>query len=290
VGNNSGNVAPVLGWIKTRVLLETGNEEAAQGWCPAYFDVNGDGKIDPKVDKPVPGSLYAVVPSPSEPNVIWASSPSGVPGRIIRYNLGSNPPETCTAEMYEPPYNNPKMPGVRGSLPRGLDVDLNGLVWTVLSNSSQLASFDRRKCKVLTGEAATTGQHCPEGWTLYPFPGPNFKGLIDWNTGEWSYYNWVDKYNTLGLGANVPLANGTNSDSLMVLNPVTKTWTVMRVPYPMGFYQRGMDGRIDDPKVGWKGRGMWAGNGSRAVWHREGGPYGGPEIVHFQIRPDPLAK
>jgi len=192
--------------------------------------------------------------------------------------------------MYQPPYNNPKMPGVRGSYPRGLDVDLNGLVWTVLSDSSHLASFDRGKCKVLTGEAATTGQHCPEGWTLYPLPGPNFKGVKDWNTAEWSYYNWVDKYNTLGLGANVPVANGTNSDSLMVLNPATKTWTIMRVPYPMGFYQRGMDGRIDDPKAGWKGRGMWADDGSRAVWHREGGPYGGSQVIHFQVRPDPLAK
>ena len=32
----------------------------------------------------------------------------------------------------------------------------------------------------------------------------------------------------------------------------------MRVPYPMGFYTRGMDARIDDPKAGWKGRGIWA--------------------------------
>ena len=35
--------------------------------------------------------------------------------------------------------------------------------------SGHLASFDRRKCTVLWGPTAT-GQHCPEGWTLYPFP------------------------------------------------------------------------------------------------------------------------
>src|SRR5258707_467988 len=63
-----------------------------------------------------------------------------------------------------------------------------------------------------------------------------------------------------------------------------------RVPYPMGFYTRGMDGRIDDPKAGWKGRGIWATYGEAPVWHQEGGDQGaGPELVHFQLRPDPLA-
>ena len=32
---------------------------------------------------------------------------------------------------------------------------------------------------------------------------------------------------------------------------------MLRVPYPMGFYAKGLDGRIDDPNGGWKGRGLW---------------------------------
>ena len=40
---------------------------------------------------------------------------------------------------------------------------------------------------------------------------------------------------------------------------------VLRVPYPMGFYAKGFDGRIDDPKAGWKGRGLWAANGDRTA-------------------------
>jgi hypothetical protein len=28
-------------------------------------------------------------------------------------------------------------------------------------------------------------------------------------------------------------------NSLMAFNPTTKTWIVMRVPYPMGLYERG---------------------------------------------------
>ena len=35
-------------------------------------------------------------------------------------------------------------------------------------------------------------------------------------------------------------------------------FVVLRVPYPMGFYAKWLDGRIDDPKAGWKGRGLWA--------------------------------
>ena len=32
----------------------------------------------------------------------------------------------------------------------------------------------------------------------------------------------------------------------------------LRVPYPMGFFTEGLEGRIDDPKAGWKGRALWA--------------------------------
>jgi hypothetical protein len=58
----------------------------------------------------------------------------------------------------------------------------------------------------------------------------------------------------------------------------------------MNFYQRGMDGRIDDPKAGWKGRGMYADYGMNAVWHKEGGKGTPSSLVKFQLRPDPLAK
>ena len=45
----------------------------------------------------------------------------------------------------------------------------------------------------------------------------------------------------------------------------------MRVPYPMGFFAKGMDGRIDDAKAGWKGRGVFTTWGTRsAVPQRDG--------------------
>jgi hypothetical protein len=47
---------------------------------------------------------------------------------------------------------------------------------------------------------------------------------------------------------------------------------------------------IDDPKAGWKGRGLWTTNGDRTPWLMEGGKGSKPRVVHFQIRPNPLAK
>jgi hypothetical protein len=63
-----------------------------------------------------------------------------------------------------------------------------------------------------------------------------------------------------------------------------------QVPYPLGFYAKGLDGRIDDPNGGWKGRGLWAANGDRTPWLIEGGKGTKPLAAHFQLRPDPLAK
>jgi hypothetical protein len=287
-------------WVKTRLLDTTGDEAAAQGWCMPYFDMNGDGRIDPGVDQYAfeslrgndPGMLaglqvppavfYSVIPHPSDGSV-WSAVPGPMPGRIVRID-----PATCAAEVYEPPFNNPAV-NVNGYTPRGIDVDSNGVIWTALAGSGHLASFDRRKCAVLSGPASRTGQHCPEGWTLYRTPGPGFKNVADDIAVDMHYYNFVDRFDTLGLGPNTPIANGTNSDSLLVLRPDGR-WIVMRVPYPLGFFSRGMDGRIDDPDGGWKGRGIYADFGQNAVWHIEGGLGSRSNVVKFQIRPDPLAK
>jgi hypothetical protein len=63
----------------------------------------------------------------------------------------------------------------------------------------------------------------------------------------------------------------------------------IRIPYPLSFYAKGFDGRIDDPNAGWKGRGLWSTNGDRTPWLKEGGKGSRPRAVHIQFRPDPLA-
>jgi len=48
-------------------------------------------------------------------------------------------------------------------------------------------------------------------------------------------------------------------------------WVTLRVPYPMGFFAKWSEGRIDDPNAGWKGRSLWATHSTRTVFHVEGG-------------------
>ena len=291
----------VVGWLDTRMYDETGNEQASQGWCPTVIDTNGDGRItrpwnepgeesDPVRDTRLAGFAYGIIANPVDDSA-WIARTGPFPGRLVRLDRGDNPPETCIAEVYEPPsMENPDVDSSQtGHAPRGVDVDRNGVIWTALSGSGHMASFDRGKCGVLNGPEAT-GQHCPEGWTLYPTPGPQMKGVTDSGSADYHYYNWVDQFDTLGLGTNVPIAPGSGSDSLLALLPETGEWVVLRVPYPLGFFARGLDGRIDDPDAGWKGRGLWANYGSNLNWHIEGGQGRRSSIIHFQLRPYPLAE
>jgi hypothetical protein len=276
----------VVGWLNTKMFDETHDEAKSQGWTALVLDTNGNGKrdayvepnqpLDPAKDKRYGNAFYAVAPAPD--GSIWGSV-LGFPGAVVRLNPGPNPPETTLAEVYEPP-----MPGYS---PRGGDVDRNGVYWTALA-SGHMASFDRRKCKGPLNGPKATGQHCPEGWTLYPEPLPQLRGVSEPGSAEASYYTWVDWHDSLGLGPNTPIDTGNASEGLLVLKD--GKWVVLRVPYPIGFYTKWMDGRIDDPKGGWKGRGLYATISTRTPFHMETGKGTTSKVMHFQLRPDPLAK
>jgi hypothetical protein len=283
---------PVVGWLNTKMFDETGDEVKSQGWTAIVLDTNGNGKrdegyvdanapVDPTKDKRFGGGLYSVAPAPD--GTVWGTV-LGYPGAIVRLSPGTNPSETALAEVYEPPFNDPKNPGFS---PRGGDIDRNGVFWAALA-SGHMASFDRRKCKGPLNGPKATGQHCPEGWTLYAEPLPQMKGVTEGGSAEASYYTWVDQFDTLGLGRNVPINTGNESEGLLVLKD--GKWIVLRVPYPLGFYTKWMDGRIDDANAGWKGRGLWATVSTRAPFHMETGKGTPSKVLHFQVRPDPLTK
>ena len=288
----------VIGWLNTRLWDETGDEERAQGWTPLVMDLNGNGRRDAYVEPNAPadptkdrriqpgqygGGPYALAPAAD--GTVWGTL-FGFPGAVFRMTPGSNPSETALTEVFELPWNNPAVPNV-GFSPRGGDVDRNGVYWAALA-SGHLASFDRRKCKGPLNGPTATGQHCPEGWTFYAEPLPQLGNVTGPGSGEGSYYTWVDQFNTLGLGANVPINTGNQSEGLLVLKD--GEWVVLCVPYPMGFYTKWLDGRIDDPNAGWKGRGLWASISTRAPFHMEGGKGNTPKAYRFQLRPDPLAR
>jgi streptogramin lyase len=297
--NNTQGKLAVVGWVNTRRFWQTGDAASSQGWTPLVVDTNGNGKRDEGYNEPgekpdyskdtrVPFGLYGISYSPADGSIWGSSLPH--PGYVLRIVPGSNPPDTVLAEVYKVP-----LPGYGI---RGMDVDRSGAVWVPL-DSGHIASFDRRKCKGrLNGPGAELGDKCPEGWSFYPLPGPSLQG--DLGAAENPYYVWVDQHDVLGLGADTPMATGNQSDSLHAL--VNGRIVELRVPYPMGFFAKQIDGRIDDPSAGWKGRGLWVTSGNRTPVHIEGldarvpgAPGTTPEtqssplVVNFQLRPDPLA-
>jgi len=278
----------VVGWVDTDVFMETKDAALAQGWTAAILDTNGNGKrdegyvdigepVDPARDKRINPRFYAVMPNPADGSV-WGSTSFEFPGRLVRINPGANPPATALAEQYNIP-----LPGF-GS--RGADIDRNGVIWTSLG-SGHLGEFDRSKCEGPLNGSEATGDHCLEGWTFHRYPGPGFPERPEFSV-ESSYYSWVDQRNAAGLGENVPMSTANLYDGVHAL--VDGEWVTMRIPYPLGFYSKGFDGRIDDPNAGWKGRGLWVPSGDRTPWLKEGGQGTRPLVVHFQVRPDPLAK
>jgi hypothetical protein len=278
---------PVVGWLNTKMFDASGDAAKSQGWTVLVLDANGNGTRDEYVepdqpldatkDKRINAGFYAVMPSPADGSV-WGSFRTGPTSGVVRLNPGSNPPQTALAEVYHVP--SPGF-GVRGA-----DIDKRGVVWVSLA-SGHLGSFDRRKCKAALNGPKAIGDHCPEGWTFHKYPGPGFEGLGD-NSAESSYYTWVDQHNTFGLGEDVPMSTGNLNDGLIAFKD--GRMIVLRVPYPIGFYSKGFDGRIDDAKAGWKGRGLWAANGDRTPWLIEGGKGSKPLAAQFQLRPNPLAK
>jgi hypothetical protein len=290
---SSGGPQPgVIGWLDTRAFDRTHDAAASQHWAPFVLDTNGNGrrdawvepdaKVDPAKDKRIIAGIYGVAPDPADGSV-WGSV-LGFPGGIVRFD-----PKTHLSEYYEVPWRDDRVASSNwGFSPRGMDISSDGVVWASLA-SGHLASFDRRKCKGRLNGPNATGRQCPEGWTLHQLPGPEFESVkgTPGAGAEASYYSWVDQHNTFGLGTNVPIATANESDALDAL--VNGKWVVLRVPYPMGYYAKGLDGRIDDPNAGWKGRGLWSTYSTRSAVHIEGGKGQTSKVVHFQLRPNPLA-
>ena len=275
---------PVAGWLNTKVFDATGDAVKAQGWAPWVLDTNGNGKVDEYTEPGKPAESgkdmrvagsgpYAVMPHPTDGSVWYTFNVFAGTAGFMRFD-----PKTKLSEFYALPAG---FVGVRGG-----DIDKNGVVWGSGSNGGFI-SFDRRKCKGPLNGPNATGNHCPEGFAYHRFPGPGHEGF-EQNSAEASYYTWVDQHNTLGLGENIPIATGNLNGGFIALKD--GKMVMLTIPYPMGFFAKGLDGRIDDPNAGWKGRGLWSTSGDRTPWLMEGGKGSKPRAVHIQLRPDPLAR
>ena len=283
-----------VGWVDMDTWDKTHDAEKSTGWCPAVIDTNGDGKItsgwtepdqpvDPTKDHRVTFGCYAIAVNDRDGSV-WCSGIGSEQKRLTRVTKGANPPETCRAEIYEPPTGqNIELVGTGG-----VQADSNGVVYQGWRVSGHFTAFDRSKCKS-TRDPRADGQSCPEGWTIYRNTNePTYANSV-YKASE-SYLLYMDKWDTLGLGKDAPMYSSVNTDSMELFQPSTRQFITLRVPYPLSFFARSGTGRVDNPNTGWKGKGFWSSYSTYASWHIEGGKGSLPKAVEFQMRPNPLAK
>jgi len=242
----------VLGELDT-TKIDPANPEATEAAAQhAWMRVDMDTK------KVVPTNGYATAVSPVD-GTVWLSVPVVDGPQNKLYMLD---PKTSKFKDYPLP--------LPGRLSHGIDFSTDGTVW-FSAGSGHLGRLDPK-----------TGK-----FTYWDLPGPKFTGTGD-ETGstEYPYFLWVDQFNTFGLGKDTVIVTGTTSDSMLIFDPKKEAFTVFRMPYPIPFYTRGLDGRIDDEKAGWKGRGIWATYSSylpKFTETRIG------SVNHIQVRPNPLA-
>ena len=283
-----------VGWVDTNTWDKTHDSEKSTGWCPAVIDTNGDGKIstgwtepdqpvDPTKDHRIVFGCYAITVNPKDGS-LWCSGIGSGDKRLVRIEKGPNPPETCRADLYEPP------PGQSLELigTGGIESDHNGIVYDAWRVSGHFTAFDRSKCKT-TKDPKADGQSCPEGWTIYRNTNEPTYSNSPYKSTE-SYLVYMDAFDTLGLGKESPMYNSINTDSMEVFSSNTKQFVTLRVPYPLSYFVRSANGRVDNPDIGWKGKGLWSNYSTYASWHIEGGKGALPKVVKFQMRPSPLAK
>jgi hypothetical protein len=244
-----GDVLGMLDTTKIDPANPEGTEAAAQN---AWMRVDMDTK------KVVPTNGYATAVSPVD-GTVWLSVPEVNGPQNKLYMLD---PKTRKFKDYPLP--------LPGRLSHGIDFSTDGTVW-FSAGSGHLGHLDPK-----------TGKF--KYWDL---PGPKFTGTgMETGSTEYPYFLWVDQFDTLGLGKDTVIVTGTTSDSMLIFDPKKETFSVFRMAYPMPFYTRGLDGRIDDAKAGWKGRGIWATYSSylpKFTETRIG------SVDHIQVRPNPLA-
>ena len=245
-GNGNGDI---VGWLDVKKFEETGDEQKSQGWTPIVLDTNGNGKrdegyvepnqpVDPAKDKRVVAGFYGIAPSPAD-GTIWGSV-LGFPGVVVRL-------DPATIHLARRKSTRCRRPAIRRAASTSTATASSGrrsraATWAASTAASARARSTDRPRPASIARKAGRSIRCPDR---------NSRASADPGSAEASYYTLVDQHDTFGLGKDMPIATGNNSDSLHVL--VDGKFIELRVPYPMGFFAKGLDGRIDDPNAGWKG-------------------------------------
>ena len=255
------------------------------GWFPFVLDTNGNGKLDEftEPDKPEegkdtrfnPGSgPYAVMPHPTDGSIWYTSGVfGGTAGLPALRSEDQAQRVLCAAEGSHRPARRRHRQGRRAvglRLGRPSDRASTGASARRRSTGRTPPAITARRasrCTSIRARASTTCRiRAPRRATT--------PGSITTTRS--------------GSATNVPISTANLQDGFVALQD--GKMVLMRVPYPMGFYAKGLDARIDDPNAGWKGRGLWSASGDRTPWLNELGKGARPMAVHIQVRPDPLAQ
>ena len=286
-----------VGWVDMDTWDKTHDAEASQGWCPAVLDTNGDGKItpgwtepnepvDPTKDHRIDFGCYAVAVNPKDGS-LWCSGIGRGDETSDAPRAGNEPADELQRGVLRAAARSDRSKCSARAASKSIT---RACAWQNWRASGHFSAFDRSKCKSTTDPQAT-GQSCPEGWTFYRKNDPTYDGS-PYHANE-SYLTHMDVHDALGLGKDAPIYGSVNTDAFEVLQPSTKQFVTLRVPYPLGS-SRVRRTVASTTRAGWKGKGLWTSYSSYATWHIEGGRRGRtgmlPKAVKFQIRPNPLAK
>src|SRR5258706_15834785 len=102
--------------------------------------------------------------------------------------------------------------------------------------------------RLLKGEMVRLTGPCDDGGNS------GSASLNDSRSAESSYCTWVDQHNAVGLGENISISTTNLGDGFVALRD--GKFVVLRIPYPMSFFAKGLDARIDDPNARWQGPGL----------------------------------
>ncbi len=283
----------VVGWLNRKMFDETGDEEKSQGWTALIMDTNGNGKArcvcragcSRSIRQRTSASARRSTPSLPRRTARSGARCSAIQGRSCGW---------CPDRIRRRP-RSPKCMSRRSTTRCGpasrraaRDVDRNGVFWSALA-SGHLASFDRRKCKGPLNGPKATGQHCPEGWTLYTEPAaavPRREGRRQ------------RRRQLLHLGRSVRCARPWRQHADQYRQRLGRTagvegWQVggdARAVSARLLYQ--VDGRTHRRSEGRMERARACGRRSarRTPFHMETGKGTTSKVYHVQLRPDPLAK
>ncbi len=94
--------------------------------------------------------------------------------------------------------------------------------------------------------------------------------MTEGGSADSHYYDWVDQFDTFGLGKNMPIVAGKRIRFAAGAQSADGKFTMMRVPYPMGFFAEGTGRPHRRSARRLEGQGSWTTWGTRAPFHSEG--------------------